>query len=80
MNGIDHTVPVIVLCHVPIQASRGDNNGASYWNEALNYAATGAEGIASTGTNADIIRMSSFFTGTIIRMIRRSSILAQVLR
>ena len=63
VNGIDHTVPVIVLCHVPIQASRGDNNGASYWNEALNYAATGAEGIASTGTTADIIRNVLFLHG-----------------
>ena len=63
VNGIDHTIPVIVLCHVPIQASRGDNNGASYWNEALNYAATGAEGIASTGTTADIIRNVLFLHG-----------------
>ena len=63
VNGIDHTIPVIVLCHVPIQASRGDNNGASYWNEALNYAATGTEGIASTGTTADIIRNVLFLHG-----------------
>ena len=39
------TVPIIVVGHVPIWAGRGDNLGATYWNEALNYAATGVEGI-----------------------------------
>ena len=63
IDGIGHTIPVIVLCHVPIQASRGDNNGASYWNEALNYAATGVEGITTTGTSADIIRNVLFLHG-----------------
>ena len=52
----DKTIPIIVLCHVPIQTNRGDNNGASYWNEALNYAATGVEGIGSTDTDYDIKR------------------------
>lgn len=37
----DNTVPVIVLCHVPLHYARGDNPGASYWSDALNYAATG---------------------------------------
>ena len=63
VNGINHTIPVIVLCHVPIQASRGDNNGASYWNEALNYASTGVEGITTTETAADIIRNVLFLHG-----------------
>ena len=63
VNGINHTIPVIVLCHVPIQTSRADNNGASYWNEALNYAATGVEGITTTDTTADIIRNVLFLHG-----------------
>ena len=40
VSGKDESAPVIVLCHVPLWAKRGDNKGASYWNEALNYAAT----------------------------------------
>ena len=63
VKGINHTIPVIVLCHVPIQASRGDNHGAFYWNEALNYAATGTEGITTTDTTADIIRNVLFLHG-----------------
>ena len=63
VDGINHTIPVIVLCHVPIQASRGDNKGASYWNEALNYAATGKEGITTTDQTADIIRNVLFLHG-----------------
>lgn len=63
VDGINHTIPVIVLCHVPIQASRGDNKGASYWNEALNYAATGREGITTTDQTADIIRNVLFLHG-----------------
>ncbi|MBQ9027890.1 MAG: hypothetical protein IJ110_03890, partial [Lachnospiraceae bacterium] len=60
---VNHTIPVIVLCHMPIQASRGDNNGASYWNEALNYAATGVEGITTTDVTADITRNVLFLHG-----------------
>ena len=60
---INHTVPVIVLCHVPIQAARGDNNGASYWNEALNFAATGVEGITDTSKTASITRNVLFLHG-----------------
>ena len=60
---LDHTIPVIVLCHVPPQAIRGDNKGASYWNEALNYAATGVEGITSTDMTADIIRNVLYLNG-----------------
>ena len=37
----DNTVPVIVLCHVPLHYARGDNPGAPYWSDALNYAAIG---------------------------------------
>ncbi len=63
VSKINHTIPVIVLCHVPIQALRGDNNGASYWNEALNFAATGVEGISTTETTADIVRNVLFLHG-----------------
>lgn len=63
VNQVNHTIPVIVLCHMPIQASRGDNNGASYWNEALNYAATGVEGITTTDVTADITRNVLFLHG-----------------
>ena len=63
VDGINHTIPVIVVCHVPIQASRGDNRGASYWNEALNYAATGKQGITTTEQTADIIRNVLFLHG-----------------
>ena len=59
----DVTVPVLVLCHVPIQAKRGDNNGAPYWNEALNYAATGIEGISTEDDEADIIRNVLYLCG-----------------
>ena len=62
-DGIDKSVPIIVLCHAPIQALRGDNLGAMYWNEALNYAATGVEGITSTGSDETIIRNVFFFHG-----------------
>ena len=50
-------VPLFVLCHVPIHAERGDNLGASYWNAALNYAATGSD----DGT--EIIRNVVFLHG-----------------
>lgn len=39
----DCTVPILVLCHVPLHTVRGDNPGAVWWNKALNYAATGTE-------------------------------------
>ena len=63
VTNIVHTIPVILLCHVPMQCLRGDNNGASYWNEALNYAATGTEGITTAGQEADIIRNVLFLHG-----------------
>lgn len=59
----DPSIPIIVLCHAPIQAKRGDNHGASYWNEALNYAATGTEGIDTTEENGTIIRDVFFLHG-----------------
>lgn len=49
------TIPVIVLSRLPIYAE-GDNMGACYWNEALNFAATGVEGITSEEQEASIIR------------------------
>ncbi len=35
-------VPIIAIGHVPLHAIRKDNLGATYWNDALNYAATGS--------------------------------------
>jgi len=52
----DNTIPVIVVCHVPLHYARGDNKGACYWNEALNYAATGQETTGSGKTvNRDVV-------------------------
>ena len=48
VRALDGNVPVIVLCHMPLMAQRADNNGAEYWNEALNFAATGVEGISAS--------------------------------
>ncbi len=59
----DPSIPVIVVSHVPLQALRGDNNGALYWSEALNYAATGTEGIVSTGQSGTTIRNVLFLSG-----------------
>ena len=33
-------IPVIAVCHIPINANRSDNRSAWYWHDALNYAAT----------------------------------------
>jgi len=63
VDGVDKSIPVIVLCHVPIQAMRGDNYGAPYWNEALNYAATGIEGITGEDAGHEIIRDVIFLYG-----------------
>ncbi|MCR4688918.1 MAG: hypothetical protein K5745_05120 [Saccharofermentans sp.] len=63
VDTIDEDAPIIVLCHVPIQALRGDNNGAMYWNEALNYAATGVEDIRTTDDTATITRNVLFLHG-----------------
>lgn len=63
VDGIDPTIPILVVCHMPLQALRGDNQGALYWNEALNYAATGVEGIISTDTTASITRNVLFLCG-----------------
>ena len=63
VDGVDPTIPIIVLCHMPIQSLRGDNRGALYWNEALNYAATGVEGITSTDVTATITRNVLFLCG-----------------
>lgn len=62
-DSVDVTVPIIVLCHVPIHAKRGDNFGAVYWNEALNYAATGTEGINDTTKTGNIRRNVLFLHG-----------------
>lgn len=85
VDGIEKCAPVIVLCHVPLEAKRGDNYGAIYWSEALNYAATGVEGITSTGTEAPIIRNVIYLYGhnhTVSRdeyyFAPRSSMLVQI--
>ena len=59
----DPTIPALVLCHVPLQAKRGDNLGAPYWNEALNYAATGVEGISTDQDRAEILRNVIYLCG-----------------
>ena len=59
----DTDIPVLVLCHVPLQAARGDNKGASYWNESLNFAATGKEGLVSETDEAEIVRNVLYLYG-----------------
>ncbi len=59
----DPTIPVIVVCHAPLEVRRGDNYGAVYWNEALNYAATGVEGITGTDHSYNTIRNVIFLCG-----------------
>ncbi|MBQ5951565.1 MAG: hypothetical protein IJL66_05440 [Lachnospiraceae bacterium] len=63
VKGQDPTIPVYVVSHVPVQALRGDNPGACYWNEALNFAATGVEGLIGEGTQASVIRNVFFLSG-----------------
>ena len=44
VDGItDRTIPIFVVCHMPIHSARDDNYGAYYWNRAITYAATGSE-------------------------------------
>ncbi len=62
-DSTDKTVPVLVLCHMPLVAKRADNKGAYYWNEALNYAATGTEGIVSAETTGTVMRNVIFLSG-----------------
>ena len=50
----DKTIPIITVCHMPIYYQRKDNLGASYWNSALNYAATGS-------TNGTTVERNVFF-------------------
>ncbi len=47
---LNNSVPLIVECHVPLHYARGDNKGAIYWNNALNYAATGKKSPIATDT------------------------------
>ena len=63
VDGIDPTIPIIVVSHMPMQSLRGDNQGALYWNEALNYAATGVEGIVSADATASVTRNVLFLCG-----------------
>ncbi len=63
VRSIDVTIPIIVLSPLPIEAKRGDNIAASYWNEALNFGATGVEGIIDDETTADVIRNVIFLCG-----------------
>ena len=61
VDGIDKSVPVIVLCHVPMHyvnsSNAKDNLNGTNWCDALNYAATGAV----DGT--EVIRNVVFFHG-----------------
>ena len=54
----DTHIPIIVYSHVPLHYAREDNPGGEYWNEALNYAATG---FATTDSGKTIIRNVIFF-------------------
>ena len=54
------SIPIIVLCHVPLHYARNDNYGAATWTKALNYAATGTE---TPGANAEIIRNVIYLHG-----------------
>ena len=56
----DENAPIIVIGHVPIHSKRGDNLGATYWSEALNYAATGSETVENT---SDITRDVCYIYG-----------------
>lgn len=56
----DHTIPIIVACHVPLHYARKDNTGAVIWSKALNYAATGSE---TTEAGAAVTRNVVFFHG-----------------
>ena len=60
VDGADPSIPVIVICHVPLHAQRNDNGGAVAWNKALNYAATGEE---TTSSGKEVIRNVIFLHG-----------------
>ena len=60
VSSIDESIPVIVLCHVPIHAARGDNKSAYWWNQALNFAATGFE---TPSTDTEVTRNVIFLHG-----------------
>ena len=56
----DRSIPVIVCCHMPLHYARKDNAGATAWNLALNYAATGYE---TTEASAVVSRNVIFLFG-----------------
>ena len=56
----DHSIPIIVVSHMPLHASRGDNGYAVAWSKALNYAATGEE---TTESGKEITRDVIFLHG-----------------
>lgn len=56
----DHSIPIFVCSHVPLHYARKDNKGASAWNLALNYAATGYE---TTEASAVVSRNVIFLFG-----------------
>ena len=56
----DPSIPIIVICHVPLHYQRNDNQGAVAWSKALNYAATGEE---TTVSGKEIIRNVIFLHG-----------------
>lgn len=60
VDGIDPSIPIIVICHVPMHSSRGDNKGGLTWNKLINYAATGEE---TTESGKTIIRNVFFLHG-----------------
>lgn len=65
MRWVDETcrdtyIPLFVVSHVPVYVARADNFGGAIWNEALNYAATGA---ATTESGQKVIRNVLFLHG-----------------
>lgn len=57
VSSVDPSIPVFVLSHMPMHETRHDNYGASYWHNALNYAAR------NSATGSSILRDVFFFCG-----------------
>ena len=51
VNSLNDTKPIMVACHVPLHARRGDNVGAQYWVDDLNKAAETHDVIYTWGHN-----------------------------
>ncbi len=51
VESLDDMKPILVTCHVPLHARRGDNYGAIYWADALNNACAKHDVIYTWGHN-----------------------------